>query len=191
MSRNTLLFKEMIAKHGNGLSEHGYVDISQFQTDEHFNREGYRYLCEYNNSNIWYLYTIANTYLLIDLKTQYYITGMKIHGTTAYGYRWDVHPPSYALKFSNDKETFMTLFQEQKSKRITDATLETDYCFETNRRFRYFRLRETDFADGKGEHGQYISWLDFYVLKNFSSACDQAFSQLIFSYLLTFSIFFY
>ena len=123
----------------------------------------------------------------MDLKTQYFITGMKIRGVDRY-YKWDFCQPSYALEFSNDNETFFPIYQERKSTRLNDTNLETEYHFDTRGYFRYFRLRETDLGKDNPEHGQYISWLDFYVITNFCSACSQTYSHLIFSNFITFLI---
>lgn len=190
---NVLLFKSLLANHGKGLVDRGYISIYQNQILVDNNIKSCQYLCEYNNSNIWFLYTQVDNYMLIDLKTEYLLTGMKIRGIKDKkeyntGYPWDIYQPSYALEFSNDNKTFYTLFQETNSTRITNINLETEYFFNTKGYFRYFRLRETDLANGHYGHGQYIAWLDFYVMKNFCTDNNLFCFHFRFLYLLISSI---
>ena len=120
---------------------------------------------------------------------------MKIRGTIStnpnvLGYPWESCPPSYALEFSSDNNIFYPLFQESNSKRINSTNIETEYFFEAKGYFRYFRLRELSLVFNQDGHGQYISWLDFYVNSNICSACNKLCLQFSFFYLLTSSTIF-
>lgn len=159
--------------YGDGLVSRGLVSITQSQWIDQYDINGLTKLCEKNDSNIWALLTNPGGYLLIDLKKQYPISGILFMSSTYLAYPWSKHPPSYSLQFSNDNNVFQTLFEERKSTRINYENISTEISFNRTYKYRYFRIMMLDFSDNSKEHGQYISWLDFYTshVRNISCQC--------------------
>lgn len=147
---------------GNNLVSKGFVSIelsgrpTTGYTDQ---------LCEKNNSLYWFLYIDPTSKLTFDFKGPIHINQIQMHwGESAYGYPWSQHPPSYAIEFSNDNNSYTTVFSESLSKRIDKHITDAYYYFDGTPKYRYARLRMTDYAEN--------SWFEFFTSSVEIETCD-------------------
>lgn len=117
-----------------------------------------------NNSNVWWLYGNPNSSVTFDFKNSININRIQFHvDKLGRNYPWSARPPSYAIEFSNDDQNYDIKFAEQNSQRINENISDAFYSFYPEIRYRYMRLRITDYILNESVHGMYISWIEFYT----------------------------
>lgn len=150
------LFESLRAKHGPNLVAKGRVNIKLHDHLPDIKRDTHL-LCEGINKTFWWIYTKPGNYLTIDFLVPRLINKIQTHNEG--DYLWAKYPPSYAIEFSNDDVNYKVMYEEKKSNR---KEIDSFFTFTESVKYRYVRLRETDYASDYARHGQYISWFEFF-----------------------------
>lgn len=156
------LFEYLWSKYGHNLVEKGLVKITVYDPVIPYAYRNPKLLCEGINTTRWWLYTKPGNSLTFDFLFPRYFNKIQVYNGGKYP--WNDVNISYVLEFSKDNINYIVLYKETKSKR---KERDVFYNFDEMIKYRYVRLREIDYGENElngvsEEHGQYISWFEFY-----------------------------